>query len=54
MYVHYRNKDNNIHKSEAQTVMRLIPLGTVNNNLGPDRLAGPKALDPNFCTQPTL
>ncbi len=23
--------------------------GTVDNNLGPDRLAGPKALDPNYC-----
>ncbi len=28
--------------------------GTVDNNLGPDRLAGPKALDPNNCRQPTL
>ena len=27
---------------------------TVNNNLGPDRLAGPKALDPNHCRQPIL
>ena len=32
----------------------LIPQGTVGNNLGPDRLAVPKALDPNYCRQPTL
>ena len=25
--------------------------GTVDNNLGPDRLAGPKALDPNHARQ---
>ena len=30
------------------------PQGTVDNNLGPDRLAGPKALDPNYCRQPTI
>ena len=34
--------------------IRLIPEGTVDNNLGADRLAGPKALDPNYCRQPTL
>ena len=34
--------------------IRVIPQGTVDNNLGPDRLAGPKALDPNYCRQPTL
>ncbi len=28
--------------------MRVIPRGTVDNNQGPDRLAGPKALDPNY------
>ena len=33
---------------------RVIPQGTVDNNLGPDRLAGPKALDPYHCRQPTL
>ncbi len=27
---------------------------TIDNNLGPDRLAGPKDLDPNFWRQPTL
>ena len=31
-----------------------MPQGTVDNNLGPDRLAGPKDLDPNCCRQPTL
>ncbi len=35
-------------------IIRLIPQGTVNNNLGPDSLAGPKALDPNRCRQPIL
>ncbi len=34
--------------------IRVIPQGTVDNNLGPDRLVGPKALDPNYCRQPTL
>ncbi len=34
--------------------IRVIPQGMVDNKLGPDRLAGPKALDPNYCTQPTL
>ena len=27
----------------------IIPQGTVGNNLGPDRLEEPKALDPNYC-----
>ena len=31
-----------------------IPQGKVDNNLGPERLEGPKALDPNYCIQPTL
>ena len=35
-------------------IIRLIPQGTVDNNLGPDRLAGQKALDPNYCRQPTF
>ena len=26
-----------------------MPQGTVDNNLGPDRLTGLKALDPNYC-----
>ncbi len=34
--------------------IRVIPQGTVDNKLGPGRLAGPKALDPNYCRQPTL
>ena len=34
--------------------LRLIPQGTVDNNLGPDRLAGPKALYANYCRQPAL
>ncbi len=39
----------------AQSNIQVIPQGTVDNNLGPDRLAGPKALvDPNYFRQPTL
>ncbi len=34
--------------------IRLLPQGTVDNNLGPNRLAGPKTLDPNHYRQPTL
>ncbi len=30
-------------------IIQLIPQGTVDNNLGPDVLAGQKALDPNYC-----
>ncbi len=37
-----------------RTFIRLILQGTVDINLGPDRLAGTKALDPNYCRQPTL
>ena len=37
-----------------QGPLRVIPQGTVDNNLGPDRLAGPEALDPKYCRQPTL
>ena len=33
--------------------IRFISQGTVDNNLGPERLAGPKALDPNPCRQTT-
>ncbi len=33
---------------------RLMPHGTVNNNLMPDLLAGPKVLDLNIKRQPTL
>ena len=35
-------------------LIRLIPQGTVDNNLGPDHLEGPEALDPNYCRQPNL
>ncbi len=39
----------------TRSYIRVIPQGTVDNNLGSDRLAGPKALDPNnYCRQPTL
>ena len=37
-----------------QFCIGVIPHRTDDNNLGPDRLAGPKALDPNYCRQPTL
>ena len=33
--------------------LTVIPQGTVDNNLGPDRLAGPKAIDPNYFRQLT-
>ncbi len=35
-------------------LIRLIPQETVDNNQGPDRFLGPKALDPYYCRQPTL
>ena len=35
-------------------MIRLIPQGTVDNNLRPDRFAGQKAEDPYYCRQPTL
>ncbi len=35
-------------------VIRVIPQGTVDNNLEPDSLAGHNALDPNYYRQPTL
>ncbi len=35
-------------------VIRFIPQGTVDNNLGPDRLSGPKALDPDHCKKHSL
>ena len=34
--------------------VRIIPQGTVDNNLGPDRLASPKTLDPKYWRQPNL
>ena len=36
-------KNDNLHKSKAH--IRVIPQGTVDKNLGPHRLPGPKALD---------
>ena len=41
-------------KRGMQNPIRVVPQGMVDNNLGPDRLAGAKALDPNYCRQPTL
>ncbi len=38
----------------ACVVILLLPQGTADNNLRPDRLAGQKAVDPNHCRQPTL
>ncbi len=43
-----------IHRVSNNLALLVIPQGTVDNNLGPDRLAGPKALDTNYCRQPTL
>ena len=39
---------------KCYAMLRVIPQGTVDNNLGSDRLAIAKALDPNNCRQPTL
>ncbi len=41
----------NIH---LHLILLVIPQGTVDNNLRPDYLAGPKALDPTYSRQPTL
>ncbi len=40
---------NSITLLYAANIKRLIPQGTVDNNLGPDRSEDPKALDPNYC-----
>ena len=37
-----------------ELIIRLILQGTVDNNLGPDSLLGPNALDPNYYRQLTL
>ncbi len=42
------------HSKISTINLRIIPQGTLDNNLEPDSLAGPKALDPNHCRQPTL
>ena len=34
-----------LYRLQLLFLIRLIPLGTVDNNLGPDRLEGPKALE---------
>ena len=49
-------KDNqySIAKISNYPYIRVIPQGTVDNNQGPDRLVGPKDLDPNYSRQPTL
>ncbi len=39
-YIHYDRQ--NI------TLIQIIPQGTVDNNQGPDRFAGQKALDPSY------
>ncbi len=41
-------------KKYAELLIRIILQGTVDINLGTDCLAGPKALDPNYCKQPTV
>ncbi len=35
------------YSMKCQNIIRLIPQGTVDINLGTDRLEGPKALDTN-------
>ncbi len=35
-------------KQQQLSVIQVIPQGTVDNNLGPDRLAGANALDLNY------
>ncbi len=41
-------------KQRLVSVIRLIPQGTDDDNIEPDCLECPKALDPNCCRQPTL
>ena len=47
-------KDSQSNFQSLWCYIRVIPQETVDNNLGPDRLAGPKALDPIYRRQPTL
>ncbi len=42
------------YRNIVKPTLRVILQGTIDNNLGPDRLADPKALDPNYYRQPTL
>ncbi len=39
---------------DEKCLIRLMPRGTIDNNLGQDLFAGPKALDHYYCKQPTL
>ncbi len=41
-------------KNSVPFYIRSIPQGTVDNKLGPDRFACPKALDHNYCRKPNL
>ena len=38
----------NVTTTVQSIYIKIIPTGTVDNNLGQDHLAGPKALDPIF------
>ena len=44
------------HKALSASLLlkRFVPQGMVDDNLGPDRLAGPKAPYPNYSRQPTI
>ena len=48
----------NQNSQNVVSLSHLIEVNTINtsgdNNLGPDHLAGPKPLNPNYCRQPTL
>ncbi len=49
-----KSKRRKAGRIECRPYIRVIPQGTVDNNLGPDRLAGSKTLDPNYSRQLTL
>ncbi len=53
-FLEIRPRSNDYFSNNVCPYIRVLPQGTVDNNLGPDRLVGPKALDPNYCRQPTL
>ena len=48
------DRDSRLDVQTYTILIRLIPQGTVYINLGQDRLEGPKAVDLNYCRQPTL
>ena len=54
----FKNIKDNIFKYNfiplKLSYIQVIPQGTVDNNLGPDRLADRKALDTNYYRKPTL